>query len=89
MHYTILILYQYYTILYYTILYYCVQYYTTLCCNVLYYTINTTLYYPIVLLYYTILYFTILLKVKVKCFPYRAGVAQRVGRGLALLFHDH
>jgi len=28
------------------------------------------------------------LKVKVKCSRYRPGVAQRVGRGIALLFHD-
>jgi hypothetical protein len=28
------------------------------------------------------------LKVKVKWFRYRSGVAQRVGRGIALLFHD-
>jgi len=28
------------------------------------------------------------LKVKVKWFRYRPGVAQRVGRGIALLFHD-
>jgi hypothetical protein len=28
-------------------------------------------------------------KVKVKCSHYRPGVAQRVGRGIALLFHDH
>ena len=27
-------------------------------------------------------------KVKMKCSNYRPGVAQRVGRGLALLFHD-
>jgi len=27
-------------------------------------------------------------KVKVKCSRYRPGVAQRVGRGVALLFHD-
>jgi len=27
-------------------------------------------------------------KVKVQCSPYRPGVAQRVGRGIALLFHD-
>ena len=27
-------------------------------------------------------------KVKVKCSRYRPGVAQRVGRGIALLFHD-
>ena len=26
--------------------------------------------------------------VKVKCSRYRPGVAQRVGRGIALLFHD-
>ena len=25
---------------------------------------------------------------KVKCSRYRAGVAQRVGRGIAVLFHD-
>jgi len=29
-----------------------------------------------------------LVKVKVKCSHYRPGVAQRVGRGIALLFHD-
>ena len=27
-------------------------------------------------------------KLKVKCSRYRPGVAQRVGRGIALLFHD-
>jgi len=27
-------------------------------------------------------------KVKEKCSHYRPGVAQRVGRGIALLFHD-
>jgi len=27
-------------------------------------------------------------KVKVKCSRYRPGVAQRVGTGIALLFHD-
>ena len=27
-------------------------------------------------------------KVKVKCSSYRPGVAHRVGRGIALLFHD-
>ena len=27
-------------------------------------------------------------KCKVKCSPYRTGLAQRVGRGIALLFHD-
>ena len=27
-------------------------------------------------------------KIKVKCSRYRPGVAQRVGRGIALLFHD-
>jgi hypothetical protein len=26
--------------------------------------------------------------IKVKCSRYRPGVAQRVGRGIALLFHD-
>jgi len=30
----------------------------------------------------------ILTYVKVKCSHYRSGVAQRVGRGIALLFHD-
>jgi len=29
-----------------------------------------------------------MLKVTVKCSRYRPGVAQRVGRGIALLFHD-
>ena len=29
-----------------------------------------------------------IIKVKVKCSRYRPGVAQRVGRGIALLFHD-
>jgi len=29
-----------------------------------------------------------LIKEKVKCSRYRPGVAQRVGRGIALLFHD-
>ena len=33
-------------------------------------------------------YFTQIKKVKVKCSRYRPGVAQRVGRGIALLFHD-
>ena len=28
------------------------------------------------------------IKVKIKCSRYRPGVAQRVGRGIALLFHD-
>jgi len=28
------------------------------------------------------------IKVKVKCSRYRPGVAQRVGRGIAVLFHD-
>ena len=32
---------------------------------------------------------TLLLKVKVKWSRYRPGMAQRVGRGIALLFHDH
>jgi len=27
-------------------------------------------------------------KIKVKCSRYRPGVAQRVGRGIALIFHD-
>ena len=31
---------------------------------------------------------TYIYKVKVKCSRYRPGVAQRVGRGIALLFHD-
>ena len=30
----------------------------------------------------------IYIKVKVKCTRYRLGVAQRVGRGIAILFHD-
>ena len=30
----------------------------------------------------------IIIKLKVKCSRYRPGVAQRVGRGIALLFHD-
>ena len=30
----------------------------------------------------------IYIKVKVKCSLYRPGMAQRVGRGIALLFHD-
>ena len=30
----------------------------------------------------------LLKKVKIKCSRYRPGVAQRVGRGIALLFHD-
>ena len=30
----------------------------------------------------------IIKNVKVKCSCYRPGVAQRVGRGIALLFHD-
>jgi len=29
-----------------------------------------------------------LLRERVKCSHYRPGVAQRVGRGIALLFHD-
>jgi hypothetical protein len=29
------------------------------------------------------------MEVKVKCSRYRPGVTQRVGRGIALLFHDH
>ena len=29
-----------------------------------------------------------LIEVKVKCSRYRPAVAQRVGRGIALLFHD-
>jgi len=29
-----------------------------------------------------------IIKVKVKVSLYRAGVAQRVGRGIAVLFHD-
>ena len=36
----------------------------------------------------TELAFTIFLMVKVKWSRYRPGVAQRVGRGIALLFHD-
>jgi len=32
---------------------------------------------------------TYLTSVKVKVSRYRPGVAQRVGRGIALLFHDH
>ena len=28
------------------------------------------------------------IKVKIKCSRYRPGVAQMVGRGIALLFHD-
>jgi len=32
---------------------------------------------------------SVLLNKKVKCSHYRPGVAQRVGRGIALLFHDH
>ena len=31
----------------------------------------------------------VVFKVKVKRSRYRPGVAQRVGRGIALLFHDH
>jgi len=31
----------------------------------------------------------LLVNVKVKCSRYRPGVAQRVGRGIALFFHDH
>ena len=31
----------------------------------------------------------LLLKVKLKRSRYRPGVAQRVGRGIAVLFHDH
>ena len=33
-------------------------------------------------------HFRVFLKVKVKWSPYRIGVIQRVGRGIALLFHD-
>jgi len=33
-------------------------------------------------------YNTEYIKVKVKCYRYRPAVAQRVGRGIALLFHD-
>jgi len=32
---------------------------------------------------------TIFIKVKVKCSCYRPSKAQRVGRGIALLFHNH
>ena len=32
---------------------------------------------------------SLLIKVKIKFSRYRPGVAQRVGRGIALLFHDH
>ena len=35
-----------------------------------------------------VLYYTYSKKVKVKCSRYRPGVAQRVGRDIALLFHD-
>ena len=31
---------------------------------------------------------TVLVKVKVKCSHYRPGVAQRVSRGITLLFHN-
>ena len=34
------------------------------------------------------LYMAINNEVKLKCPRYRPGVAQRVGRGIALLFHD-
>ena len=37
---------------------------------------------------YIYIYIYISIKVKVKCSRYRPGVAQRVGRGIALLFHD-
>jgi len=40
-----------------------------------------------VVLPYSTLTFKIL-KVKIKCSSYKPGVAQRVGRGIALLFHD-
>ena len=30
----------------------------------------------------------LIFRVKVKCSRYRPGVAQRVGRGIAILFHD-
>ena len=36
----------------------------------------------------TVVLFFIIFAVKVKWSRYRAGVAQRVGRGIALLFHD-
>ena len=32
--------------------------------------------------------FHLILNIKVKCSRYRAGVVQRVGRGIALVFHD-
>ena len=38
---------------------------------------------------HTHIYIYIYIKVKVKCSRYRPGVAQRVGTGIALLFHDH
>ena len=41
------------------------------------------------LLTMTLLWHYLKVKVKVKCSHYRPGVAQRVGRGIALLFHDH
>jgi len=37
---------------------------------------------------YIFMYIHIHVKVKVKCSCYRTGVTQRLGRGIALLFHD-
>jgi hypothetical protein len=37
---------------------------------------------------YNVSHFIWLIKVKVKWSRYRPGVAQRVGRGIALLYHD-
>ena len=38
--------------------------------------------------YFNVRYCRYKIKVKVKIYRYRPGVAQRVGRGIALLFHD-
>ena len=63
-----------YTISYYIMLYHVISCYIMLCRVVLYY----------IILYYIILYYII----KVTRSRYRPGVAQRVGRGIALLFND-
>ena len=44
---------------------------------------------PSWLLYLYLFILSLNIKVKVKWSRYRPGVAQRVGRGIALLFHDH
>jgi len=56
---------------------------TDFCCgNLLLVFVTTHVYSPC--LHYAYIY----IKVKVKLSRYRLGVAQRVGRGIALLFHD-